>query len=59
MTPPTYRPSTIHIEIDVSGLSQIDAEIFFNAMLDVMRAGHLMPYGCRARGRIDLVEVEE
>ena len=30
MTPPTYRPSTIYLEIDVSGLSLIDAEKYFN-----------------------------
>lgn len=55
MTPPTFRPSTIYIEIDVSNLSLIDAERHFNAML----AGFLMPCGCRARGMMDVEEVEE
>jgi len=55
MTPPTFRPSTIFIEVDVSGLSLIDAERYYNAM----RAGFLMPYGCSARGRMDLEVVEE
>ena len=30
MTPPTDWPSTIYLEIDVSGLSLIDAEKYFN-----------------------------
>ena len=30
MTPPTYQPSVIYLEIDVSGLSLIDAERYFN-----------------------------
>jgi glycine cleavage system aminomethyltransferase T len=59
MSPPTYHPSTIYIEIDVSGLSHIDAERYFDALLDFIRAGNLMPCGCRARGRMDLEEVEE
>lgn len=54
MTPPTYRPSTIYIEIDVSNLSLIDAERYHNAM----RAGFPMPHGCSARGRMGLEEVE-
>jgi len=41
MTPPTYRPSIIYVEIDVSRLSLIDAERYFNAT----RAGFLMPCG--------------
>jgi len=35
MTPPTFRPSTIYIEIDVSGLSLIDAERYFNDLRGV------------------------
>jgi hypothetical protein len=54
MTPPTYRPSTIYIEIDVSGLSLIDAERYYNAQ----KAGFPMPDGCSARGRMELEEVE-
>jgi hypothetical protein len=54
MTPPTYRPSTIYVEIDVSGLSLIDAERYYNAQ----KAGFPMPCGCSARGRMDLDEVE-
>ena len=30
MIPPSVRPSTIYIEIDVSNLSLIDAERYFN-----------------------------
>ena len=55
MTPPTFRPSTIYIEIDVSSLSLIDAERYSNAQ----KAGFPMPCGCSARGRMDLEEVEE
>ena len=54
MTPPTYCPSTIYIEIDVSSLSLIDAERYYNAQ----KAGFPMPCGCSARGRMDLDEVE-
>ena len=55
MTPPSFRPSTIYIEIDVSGLSLIDAERYHNTM----KAGFLMPRGCVARARLDYMEVEE
>jgi len=54
MTPPTFRPSTIYIEIDVSSLSLIDAERFFN----IMAARFPSPAGCKARGKLDLEEVE-
>lgn len=56
MTPTTYRPSIIHVEIDVSSLSLIDAERYFN---DLRVVGFPMPDGCSARGRMDLEEVEE
>ena len=55
MTPPTYRPSTIFIEIDVSSLSLIDTERYFNALGDYLP----IPAGCEARARMDLEEVEE
>jgi hypothetical protein len=55
MTPPTYCPSTIYIEIDVSNLSLIDAERYYNAQ----KAGFLMPDGCSARGMMDVDEVDE
>ncbi len=55
MTPTTFRPSTIYLEIDVSNLSLIDAERYFN---DLRGAGFLMPCGCSARGRMELEEVE-
>ena len=54
MIPPSVRPSTIFIEIDVSSLSLIDAERYYNAQ----KAGFLMPCGCSARGRMELEEVE-
>ena len=54
MAPPTYRPSIIYVEIDVSSLSLIDAERYYNAQ----KAGFPMPCGCSARGRMDLDEVE-
>lgn len=56
MTPPTFRPSTIYIEIDVSGLSLIDAERYFN---DLRGAGFPMPDGCSAHGMMDVEVVEE
>ena len=56
MTPPTHRPSTIYIEIDVSNLSLIDAERYFN---DLRGAGLPMPDGCSANGMMDVEEVEE
>lgn len=56
MTPPTYCPSTIFIEIDVSSLSLIDAERYFN---DLRGVGFPMPDGCSARGVMDVEEVEE
>ena len=56
MTPPTFQPSTIYIEIDVSGLSLIDAEKYFN---DLRWVGFPMPYGCSARGRMEFEEVDE
>ena len=55
MTPPTYCPSTIFIEIDVSSLSLIDAERYFN---DLRVVGFPMPDGCSARGTMDVEEVE-
>ena len=56
MTPPTYCPSTIYIEIDVSSLSLIDAERYFN---DLRGVGFPMPRGCRARGRMEFEEVDD
>jgi hypothetical protein len=56
MTPPTFRPSTIYIEIDVSSLSLIDAERYFN---DLRGVGFPMPRGCRARGRMEFEEVDD
>jgi len=55
MTPPTYQPSVIYLEIDVSGLSLIDAERYFN---DLRGAGFPMPDGCSAHGMMDVEEVE-
>ena len=55
MTPTTFRPSTIFIEIDVSSLSLIDTERYFNALGDYLP----IPAGCEARARMDLEEVEE
>lgn len=54
-TPGASALGVCQIEIDVSNLSLIDAERHFNAML----AGFLMPCGCRARGMMDVEEVEE
>ena len=56
MTPPTYCPSTIYIEIDVSGLSLIDAERYF---YDLRGVGFPMPDGCSAHGMMDVDEVDE
>ena len=56
MTPPTYCPSTIFIEIDVSSLSLIDAERYF---YDLRVVGFPMPRGCRARGRMEFEEVDD
>jgi len=56
MTPPTFLPSTIYIEIDVSNLSLIDAERYFN---DLRGVGFPMPDGCSARGMMDVDEVDE
>ena len=56
MTPPTFRPSTIYIEIDVSSLSLIDAERYF---YDLRNVGFPMPDGCRAHCMMDGEEVEE
>ena len=56
MIPPSVRPSTIYIEIDVSGLSLIDAERYF---YDLRGVGFPMPDGCRARGRMEFEEVED
>ena len=56
MTPPTHRPSAIYIEIDVSSLSLIDAERYFN---DLRVVGFPMPDGCSANGMMDVEEVEE
>jgi hypothetical protein len=55
MTPPTFRPSAIYIEIDVSGLSLIDAERYF---YDLRGAGLPIPDGCSAHGMMDVEEVE-
>ena len=55
MTPTTFLPSTIYIEIDVSNLSLIDAERYFNDL----RVGFPMPDGCSAHGMMDVEEVEE
>ena len=55
MTPPTYRPTTIYLEIDVSGLSLIDAERYF---YDLRVVGFPMPDGCTANGMMDFEEVE-
>ena len=55
MTPPTFRPSTIYIEIDVSSLSLIDAERYF---YDLRNVGFPMPDGCSAHGMMDVDEVE-
>ena len=55
MSPTTFLPSTIFIEIDVSNLSLIDAERYFNDL----RGGFPMPDGCSAHGMMDLEEVEE
>lgn len=49
------RPSTIFIEVDVSSLSLIDAERYFN---DLRGVGFPMPDGCSARGTMDVVEAE-
>jgi len=56
MAPPTYRPSIIYVEIDVSSLSLIDAERYYN---DLRVVGFPMPDGCSANGRMDVEEVEE
>ena len=56
MTPPTHRPSTIYIEIDVSGLSLIDAERYYNFL---KATGMPMPVGCEGIIRIEVEEVEE
>jgi len=56
MTPPTFRPSTIYIEIDVSSLSLIDAERY---VYDLRNVGFPMPRGCRARGRMEFEEVDD
>lgn len=56
MSPITFLPSTIYIEIDVSSLSLIDAERYFN---DLRGVGFPMPRGCRARGRMEFEEVDD
>ena len=56
MTLTTFRPSAIYIEIDVSGLSLIDAERYF---YDLRGVGFPMPDGCRARGRMEFEEVDD
>ena len=55
MSPTTFLPSTIYIEIDVSNLSLIDAERYFNDL----RGGFPMPDGCSAHGMMDVEVVEE
>ena len=55
MTSPSFRPSTIYLEIDVSNLSLIDAERYFN---DLRGAGFPMPDGCSVNGMMDVEEVE-
>ena len=52
MSPTTFLPSTIYIEIDVSS----DAERYFN---DLRVVGFPMPRGCRARGRMEFEEVDD
>ena len=54
MTLTTFRPSTIFIEVDVSGLSLIDAERYFNAL----KSNFPCPRGCKARAMLDYMEVE-
>lgn len=54
MSPTTFLPSSIYIEIDVSNLSLIDTERYFNALSDYFP----IPAGCEARARMDLEEVE-
>ncbi len=54
MSPTTFLPSTIFIKIDVSNLSLIDAERYFNDL----RGGFPMPDGCSAHSMMDLEEVE-
>ena len=54
MTPPTFRPSAIYIEIDVSGLPLIDAERYFNAL----KSNFPCPHGCEASAALDYMEVE-
>ena len=56
MIPPSVRPSTIYLEIDVSSLSLIDAERYF---YDLRVVGFPMPDGCSAHGMMDVEEVEE
>lgn len=55
MSPTTYQPSVIYLEIDVSNLSLIDAERYFN---DLRVVGFPMPDGCSAHGMMDVEEVE-
>ena len=55
MIPPSVRPSTIYVEIGVSGLSLIDAERYFN---DLRNVGFPMPDGCSALCMMDVEEVE-
>jgi len=54
MTLTTFQPSTIFIEVDVSGLSLIDAERYFNAL----KSNFPCPRGCKARAMLDYMEVE-
>jgi len=56
MSPTTFLPSTIYLEIDVSSLSLIDAERYFN---DLRGVGFPMPDGCSAHGMMDVDEVDE
>lgn len=56
MTPSTFRPSTIYIEVDVSNLTLIDAERYFN---DLRGVGFPAPDGCSAHGMMEFAEVEE
>ena len=56
MSPTTFLPSTIFIEIDVSSLSLIDAERYYNFL---KATGMPMPVGCEGRIRIEVEEDAE
>ena len=54
-TPGASALGVCQIEIDVSSLSLIDAERYFN---DLRNVGFPMPDGCSAHGMMDVEEVE-